>query len=103
MALGLIKEPTDTVFTCLASTLDDVDQRVRSFSAIGLGSVGQAAKKAVPDLIKVLDDPVTEVCANAAGALGLIGTPFETSSFGFIKIITKSICASTWKCNRRSW
>ena len=53
MALGLIKEPTDTVVTCLASTLDDVDQRIRNFSAIGLGSIGQAAKKAVPDLIRV--------------------------------------------------
>mgnify|MGYP001385695939 CR=1 FL=1 len=87
MALGLIKEPTDTVVTCLSSTLDDVDQRVRNFSAIGLDSIGQAAKKAIPDLIKVLDDLVPEVCANAAEALGLIGTPSKQAVPSLLKLL----------------
>ena len=87
MALGLIKEPTDTVVTCLSSTLDDVDQRVRNFSAIGLDSIGQAAKKAIPDLIKVLDDLVPEGCANAAEALGLIGTPSKQAVPSLLKLL----------------
>lgn len=78
IALGLIQQPVNLV-ACLTQRLSDTGQRVRSFAAIGLGTIGQSGNQVVPMLARTLGDPVVGVRANAAEALGMIGSPSQQS------------------------
>ena len=42
IALGPIQQPVDLVLACLTQRLSDTGQRVRSFAAISLGTIGQS-------------------------------------------------------------
>jgi HEAT repeat protein len=53
--------------------LSDSNLRVRSLSAVALRAMGTAAEKAIPGLVKALDDPSPSVRAVAADALGNLG------------------------------
>jgi len=63
----------------LEKSLADSNPRVRTLSAIALGSLGPKAAAAIPALISALSDPEAYVRAPAADALGSIGPSAKTA------------------------
>ena len=57
----------------LAAQLGSTDRDTRREAGHQLERIGPAAKSALPDLIKALDDPDKQVWANAFGAIAAIG------------------------------
>src|SRR5207245_2279025 len=57
----------------LRKTLKDEDPWMRHFAAVTLGALGEAAKDAVPDLVKAFDDEEYVVQKSAVEAVGAIG------------------------------
>jgi HEAT repeat protein len=61
--------PPDIVIPALAVRLTDTNARARCLAAFTLGKCGSAAKAAIPDLLKALNDPSGNVRVDAATAL----------------------------------
>src|SRR5439155_5502063 len=71
--LGRLVTEDECLQILLDYPLKDKDKAVRQNAAYALGEIGQAAKDAVPALLKALKDEDTEVKKYAMGALGEIG------------------------------
>jgi hypothetical protein len=61
--------PTDIIIPALVIRLTDTSPRARSLAAFILGKYESAAKAAIPDLLKALNDPDGNVRIDAAKAL----------------------------------
>ncbi|HEV3167541.1 MAG TPA: HEAT repeat domain-containing protein [Isosphaeraceae bacterium] len=59
----------DSVVEALTAGLDDEEFRVRDASASGVKSLGKRARRAIPGLIRMLDDPSADRRAKAIDAL----------------------------------
>lgn len=59
----------------LAAALRDSDQRVKELSAEAIGLIGPAASIAVPDLVRMLEDPAEGLRNTACVGLAGIGPP----------------------------
>jgi HEAT repeat protein len=57
----------------VAALVDTLQQKDNDQACVVLGSIGPAAKAAVPALVKLLKDPTPRARARAAQTLGLIG------------------------------
>lgn len=88
VAVGAFSETSarsDASVNVLIDTLDDVDEMVRSASALGLSRAGERAKRAIPKLIKIQkEDPAVEVRAAADRALAVLATSETSSRFPWI-------------------
>jgi HEAT repeat protein len=73
MALSYATQRPDVVVPVLRAALKETNGVFRYMMAESLGDFGKAASNAVPDLIKLLDDP--EAAGGAIAGLGKIGEP----------------------------
>lgn len=72
----------------LTGALKDFDLSVRRYAARALGTIGPAAKRAVPDLADLLSHPDPKLRLEAARALGRIG-PAAESAVGYLIYMLK--------------
>ena len=59
----------------MIQALSDDEVDIRTYAAVGLANVGEAASDAVPALIPILTDESDRVREHVAFALSEIGTP----------------------------
>lgn len=83
-ALGEIKPSKDEIINALIETLKQDQSAVQNGAIDALGKMGSNAKKAVPDLIKALDN--NELRTNAIYALGHIGEEAKDAVPALVKI-----------------
>ena len=88
VSLSLIGGATEKVVGALSDALLDQDHYVRELSAQVLQDLGGAAQPASKQLIYCLQDPFTDVRANAAWALGATGASSESEE------ISNALCHS---------
>jgi len=78
-ALGLIGDETSV--DALTEALKDENEHVRASAVLSLGLIGPKAKKAIPSLIKSLQDKNFFVCTRSADALVKINIEVAASAF----------------------
>ena len=66
------------------------DEKLRHWAAIILGDIGPAAKMAVPDLIKALQDPRPDIRREAVIALAHIGPEAQPAVPALLKLLNSS-------------
>ena len=97
-ALGLLKEPADTIVPALIEGLSDGDGQVRFTAALSLQRLGAQAEEAVPALQRALRDENRYVRANAVDALRRVGTP-EALSLALDYLSVHRWCSTTTSDN----
>jgi HEAT repeat protein len=64
----------------IPALLEAVKDRDNDYAFLALGSMGPEAKSAVPELVKLLSDPSSQVRQRSARVLGMIGRPAKEAA-----------------------